>query len=162
MIVVVVVVVSTRHSNIFNKDQLIFNTHKNRRLPMTSSKEAVLFNSDTLSKIISYLPSIDVLNLAITCKGFGISDVDKQSVIKKSAHILVHEIATEEQLAALPHYDGESSLADYHYLRLRGNLFVLISLSELSTFMKDVRHVLVPGIPEAGIIVGSGLNGELH
>ena len=56
--------------------------------------------------------------MALTSKRFGISDVDKLSVIKKSTHILVQEIATEEQLAALPHYEGESSLADYHYLQL--------------------------------------------
>ena len=37
-------------------------------------REEVLFNSDTLSKIISYLPSVDLFNLAITCKRFGISD----------------------------------------------------------------------------------------
>ena len=80
--------------------------------------EAVLFNSDTLSKIIIYLPSLDLLNLGLTCKRFGISDNDELSVIKKSAHILVHDIATEEQLAALPRYDGESPLADYHYLQL--------------------------------------------
>ena len=79
--------------------------------------DAVLFNSDTLSKIISYIPSIDVLNLALTCKGFGIHQ-EAESFIKKSAHILVQEIATEEQLAALPQYEGESSLADYHYLQL--------------------------------------------
>ena len=81
-------------------------------------EKAVLFNSDTLSKIISYLPSVDVLNLALTYKRSGISDDDELSVIKKSAHIAVQENATEEQLAALPHYDGESSLADYHYLQL--------------------------------------------
>ena len=87
---------------------------------MTSYKEAVLFNSDTLSKIISYLPSVDVLNLAITCKRFGISNTksDEQSLIKKSAHVAVQDIATEEELAALPHYEGESKLADYHYLHL--------------------------------------------
>ena len=81
-------------------------------------EEVLLFNTDTLSKIISYLPSVDVLNLAITCKRFGISDDEKLSVIKKSTHIAVQDIATKEQLAALPHYDGESSLADYHYLQL--------------------------------------------
>ena len=81
-------------------------------------KEAVLFNSDTLSKIISYLPSIDVLSLALTSKRFGVSNNDELSVIKKSVHIIVQDIATEEQLAALPHYEGESSLADYHYLQL--------------------------------------------
>jgi len=81
-------------------------------------KEEVLFNSDTLSKVISYLPSIDLINLALTCTRFGISNNDELSVIKKSTHITVHDIATEEQLAALPHYNGESSLADYHYLQL--------------------------------------------
>jgi len=81
-------------------------------------KEEVLFNSDTLSKVISYLPSVDVLNLALTCKRFGVSSNDDDSIIKESARIAVQDIATEEQLAALPHYDGESSLADYHYLQL--------------------------------------------
>jgi len=94
-----------------NKKQKVGNNNETYR-------EEVLFNIDTLSKIISYLPSVDVLNLAITCKRFGISDVDEQSIIKKSAHILVQDIASEEQLTALPHYDGESSLADYHYLQL--------------------------------------------
>ena len=85
---------------------------------LETGEEAVLFNTDTLSKIISYLPSIDALSLALTCKRFGISDDDKKSVIKMSADILVHEIATEEQLAALPRYGGENALADYHYLQL--------------------------------------------
>jgi len=84
----------------------------------TTCNEEVLFNTDTLSKIVSFLPSLDLLNLALTCKRFGISDDDELSIIKKSTHLLVQEIATEEQLAALPHYDGESSLADYHYLQL--------------------------------------------
>jgi len=53
------------------------------------------------------------------CKRFGVSNnnVDP-SLIKDSTCIAVQDIATEEQLAALPHYDGESSLADYHYLQL--------------------------------------------
>ena len=84
---------------------------------LETGEEAVLFNSDTLVKIISYLPSIDVLNLALACKRFGISN-NNDSIIKESARLLVREIATEEQLAALPRYDGESSLADYHYLQL--------------------------------------------
>jgi len=97
--------------------------HPNKRQKVgdstSSYKEEVLFNSDTLSKIISYLPSVDVFNLAITCKRFGVSNNDELSVIKKSTRILVQDIATEEeQLAALPHYKGESSLADYHYLQL--------------------------------------------
>lgn len=85
---------------------------------METGEEAILFNSDTLSKIISYLPSVDLLNLALTSTRLGISNNNEQSLIEESAYIAVHNIATEEQLAALPHYDGESSLADYHYLQL--------------------------------------------
>ena len=85
---------------------------------METCKDEVLFNSDALTKIISYLSSVDVLNLAVTCKRFGISNNDDDSIIKESARLLVKDIATEEQLAALPHYNGESSLADYHYLQL--------------------------------------------
>ena len=83
-------------------------------------KEEVLFNIDTLSKVISYLPSVDLVNLALTCKRFGVSNNNdaKVSLIEESARILVKEIATDDQLAALPCYDGETSLADYHYLQL--------------------------------------------
>ena len=94
--------------------------HPNKRQKVeetTSYKEEVLFNSDTLSKIVSYLPSVDLLNLALTCTRFSISNNDS-SIIEESASIVVQDIATDEQLAALPHYDGESSLADYHYLQL--------------------------------------------
>jgi len=86
---------------------------------LEAGEEAVLFNSDTLSKIISYLPSIDLLNLALTNKKFGVSNnnVDP-SLIDESTRIAIHEVATEEQLTALPHYEGESTLADYHYLQL--------------------------------------------
>jgi len=91
---------------------------KKQKVEDNTAYKEVLLNTDTLSKIISYLPSISLLNLALTCKTFGILDDDDLSVIKKSAHISVEEIATVEQLAALPHYDGENSLADYHYLQL--------------------------------------------
>jgi len=85
----------------------------------TTCTEDLIFNSDILPKIISYLPSIDVLNLAITCKRFGISDNDKtSSLIETSASIAVQDFATDELLGALPNYDGEGSLADYHYLQL--------------------------------------------
>jgi len=87
--------------------------------------EAVLFNSDTLSKIISYIPSIDVLNLALANKRFGISDNndDDISIIEESTRIAIQDIATEEELATLPYYNGENSLADYHYLQfMRGPL----------------------------------------
>jgi len=85
---------------------------------IATHKEEVLFNSDTLSRIISYLPSIDVLSLSLTSKRFGIFNDDDDSIIKESTSNVVKNLATEEQLAALPHYDGESSLADYHYLQL--------------------------------------------
>ena len=90
----------------------------------TTYKEEVLFNSDTLTKIISYLPSVDVLNLSLTCTRFGITNTnDDDSIIKESTRIAIQDFATEEQLAALPHYDGENSLADYHYLQvMRGPL----------------------------------------
>ena len=84
----------------------------------TTYKEEVLFNSDTLSKVISYLPSVDLLKLAVTCKRFGIASGSRSSLIEESTRIAIHDIATEEQLAALPHYNGENSLADYHYLQL--------------------------------------------
>ena len=80
-------------------------------------KEEVLFNTDILSKIISYLPSIDVLNLALTSSRFGISN-NNDSIIEESTRIAIKDIATEEQLAALPYYNGENSLANYHYLQL--------------------------------------------
>jgi len=80
-------------------------------------KEEVLFNSDTLSKIISYLPSKDVLNLALTCMRFGVSNDDDESLIEKSICITIKDTATEEQQATLSCYNGENSLADYHYLQ---------------------------------------------
>jgi len=92
--------------------------HYSWKVEETTTVEEVLFNSDTLSKVISYLPSIDLLNLALTCKKFGVSNTDDGSIIKESSRIAVQDIATEEQLAALPHYNGESTLANYHYLQL--------------------------------------------
>ena len=86
---------------------------------METGKEAVLFNSDTLSKIILYLPSIDLLNLALTSKRFSVSNnTNDVSIIEESARIAIREIATEDELATLPYYNGENLLADYHYLQL--------------------------------------------
>jgi len=58
-------------------------------------KDAVLFNSDTLSKVISYLPSIDLLNLALTCTRFSASTcilntnhIIKPSLIEESPVLL--------------------------------------------------------------------------
>ena len=57
-------------------------------------KEEVLFNSDTLSKIISCLSSLDLLNLALTSKRFGVSNTDDDSItiIKKSTLCAVRQI----------------------------------------------------------------------
>jgi len=97
---------------------------RNKKLKLTITyQEEVLFNSDTLSKIISYLPSVDLLSLAVTCRRLGVSDHNDQSLIEKSTHIAVQDIATEEELGTLPYYNGENSLANYHYLQLmRGPL----------------------------------------
>jgi len=106
---------------------MIYNTEQkvNETSTINNCKDEVLFNSDTLTKVISYLPSVDVLNLALTCTKFSTSKCIlsttvtlEQSLIEKSTYIVVQDLATEEQLAALPHYDGDSSLADYHYLQL--------------------------------------------
>jgi len=110
------------------------NKKKQKMGDNTACTEEVLFNSDALSKIISYLPSVDVLNLALTCTRFGISNTNDNddSIIKESTRIAVQDIATEEQLAALPHYEGENSLADYHYLQL---------MREPLTFDQLVGHI---------------------
>ena len=93
---------------------------KKQKVEETTSCKEVLFNSDTLSKVISYLPSVDLLNLAVTCTRYGVSNTkgDELSLIEESVRIAVQDLATDEQLAALPRYEGESSLADYHYLQL--------------------------------------------
>ena len=108
-------------------------------------KDEVLFNSDTLSKIISYLPSVDVLNLALTCTRFGITNSNDDSIIKDSTRIAIQGIATEEQLATLPYYNGENSLANYHYLQLlRGPLTFdqLIGAAYVSDEDKSsVKHI---------------------
>jgi len=93
-------------------------TKKHKVEEINNCKEAVLFNSDTLSKIISYLPSVDVLNLTLTNKRFGVSNTKGNESIEESTQIAVQDLASDEQLAALPHYNGESPLADYHYLQL--------------------------------------------
>ena len=87
--------------------------------------ESVMFNSDSLFKIASYLPAEGLLNLALTCRRFGIAPTfssevgdDSLSLIEETARRLVHNIATEEQMNALPRYDGENWLSKYNCLRL--------------------------------------------
>ena len=92
----------------------------------TSCMESVLFNSDSLFKIASYLPSAGLLNLALTCRRFGIaqsrSDVsgggNSLSLIEETARRIVQDIATDEEMAALPCYDGGNWLCKYNYLQL--------------------------------------------
>mgnify|MGYP000630763393 CR=1 FL=1 len=57
-------------------------TRKKRKVEDSITyKEEVLFNSDTLSKVISYLPSVDLLNLALTSKRFGVSTNNNHSEV---------------------------------------------------------------------------------
>ena len=84
--------------------------------------ESVMFNSDSLFKIASYLPADGFLNLALTCRRFGtapLPDSDDDislSIIEETARRIVHDIATEEEMAALPCYDGDNWLSKYSYL----------------------------------------------
>ena len=89
----------------------------------TSCMESVMFNSDSLFKIASYLPAEGLLNLALTCRRFGAAplsdsdgDGDSLSLAEKTARRIVHDIATEEEMAALPRYDGDNWLSKYNYL----------------------------------------------
>ena len=80
-------------------------------------EELVLFNSDSLFKIASYLPADGLLNLALASRGFGIGGDDSLSLAEKTARRIVNDIATEEQKNALPRYDGYNWLCKYNYLQ---------------------------------------------
>ena len=80
-------------------------------------EESVLFNSDSLFKIASYLPADGLLNLALTCRRFGVGDDDNLSLIDETARRIVQDIATEEEKNALPRYDGDNWLCKYNYLQ---------------------------------------------
>ena len=82
-----------------------------------SCVESVLFNSDSLFKVASYLSADDLLNLALTCRRFGISSNDSLSLIEETARRLVQDIATEEEKNALPGYDGYNWPCKYNYLQ---------------------------------------------
>ena len=87
----------------------------------TSCMESVLFNSDSFFKIASYLPADGLLNLALTCRRFGIAPVsdgdDSLSLVDETARRIVQNVATEEQLNALPGYDEDNWLCKYNYLQ---------------------------------------------
>ena len=90
----------------------------------TSYVESVLFNSDSLFKIASYLPADGFFNLALTCRRFGVAPARRDegdsrlSLVEETARRIVHDVATEEQMSALPRYDGYNWLSKYNYLQL--------------------------------------------
>ena len=86
----------------------------------TSYVASVLFNSDSLFKIASYLPADGLLNLALTCRRFGsTSDGDDSlSLVDGTARRIVQDIANEEEKNALPDYDENNWLCKYNYLQL--------------------------------------------
>ena len=83
----------------------------------TSCMESVLFNSDSLFRIACYLPADGLLNLALTCRRFGIGCDDSSSLVEETARRVLRHAATDEEMAALPGYDGDNWLSKYNYLR---------------------------------------------
>ena len=86
--------------------------------------ELVLFSGDSLFRIASYLSADGLFNLALTCTRFGItqsrSDAggnDSLSLVDETARRVVHDVATDDEMAALPCYDGENWLSKYNYLQ---------------------------------------------
>ena len=85
-------------------------------------EESVLFfNSDSLFKIASYLSAEGLFNLALTCRRFVVrptssSGGDSLSLVEETARRIVHDVATEEEMAALPRYDEDNWLSKYEYL----------------------------------------------
>jgi hypothetical protein len=95
----------------------------------TSCKEVVLFNSDSLFKIASYLPAVDLLSMLLTCKRFSSSDNGGSlSLIEEIARRVVHELATKEERP------GEGWLGHYHH-------YLLSSLT-FDQLVGEVRHVV--------------------
>ena len=69
----------------------------------TSCVESVMFNSDSLFKIASYLPANSFLNLAFLMPTIWyISSNESLSLVEETARRIVQDIATEEEMAALP------------------------------------------------------------
>ena len=87
-------------------------------LSRSDFEESVLFfNSDSLFKIASYLSAEGLFNLALTCRRFGIGDGDSSlSLVDETTRRVVQNIATEEEMDALPCYDGDNWLCKYNYL----------------------------------------------
>ena len=89
---------------------------------MHNMLESVMFNSDSLFKIASYLPADGLFNLALTCRRFGIEPVsdgdddDSSSLVEETARRIVQDIATEEEMNA-PGYNEDNWLSKYYYLQ---------------------------------------------
>ena len=79
--------------------------------------ELALFNSDILLKIATYLPVDGLRQLSLTCRRLGIGCDDSLSLIEETARRVVQDIATEEEMAALPGYDKDNWLYKYNYLQ---------------------------------------------
>ena len=85
-------------------------------------EESVLFfNSDSLFKIGSYLSAEGLFNLALACRRFVVrptssSGGDSLSLVEETARRVVHDVATEEEMAVLPRYDEDNWLSKYEYL----------------------------------------------
>ena len=78
--------------------------------------ELALFNSDILLKIATYLPVDGLRQLSLTCRRLGIGCDDSLSLIEETARRVVQDIATEEEMAALPAYDRDNWLCKYNFL----------------------------------------------
>ena len=90
----------------------------------TSCMELVLFSRDSLFRIASYLSADGLFNLALTCTRFGITQSrsdgggnDSLSLVDETALRVVHDVATDDETAALPCYDGDNWLCKYNYLQ---------------------------------------------
>ena len=105
--------------------------------------ELVMFNSDSLFKIASYLPADGLLNLALTCRQFGIGDDSSLSLVEDTARRIVHDIATEGQRNSLPRYDGENWLSKYNYLQLLQMPLTFDQLAERIEYVEGNKSCVV-------------------
>ena len=98
-------------------------TKRQKTEECTSCMELVMFNSDSLFKIASYLPADGLLNLALTCRRFGIATLPDRdgdsslSLVEETTRRVVQDIATEEEKNALPGYE-DNWLCKYNHLQL--------------------------------------------
>ena len=67
-----------------------------------------------LLKIATYLPVDGLRQISLTCRRLGIGCDDSLSLIEETARRVVQDIATEEEMAALPAYDRDNWLCKYN------------------------------------------------